>query len=61
MIIRTQKAAVQHEPNQNTTVDISGAFQAPTEYKDGSRKHLRGFHSGDWWLNVDYVTAEVAA
>ncbi|MFT5606146.1 MAG: hypothetical protein ACI9G5_003125, partial [Paracoccaceae bacterium] len=30
------------------TADLSGAFAAPQEYVDGSRKRLKAFHCDDW-------------
>lgn len=35
--------------------DLATAFEKPVTYIRGELKHLRAFHSGEWWLNVDYV------
>ncbi len=41
-------------------LDVRGYFDIPCAYQNGSRKRLKAFHNGDWWLNVDYVTSEVS-
>ncbi len=61
MIVRNRKVEAQQEPTQNIDIDISGAFQQPADYKNGARKHLNNFNPAGWWLNVDYVVAEVPA
>ncbi len=61
MIVRTQKANVQQEPTQIQEIDLAGTFQIPADFKNGSRKRLNNFNPAGWWLNVDYVTAEVSA
>ncbi len=58
MMIRNAKPAANSQVNE---IDISSAFQAPTAYLNGERKILKDARSNDWWLNIDYVTVEVAA
>ncbi len=39
-------------------VDPASEFATPPSYTDGSRKRLRAYHAGAWWLNVNYVESE---
>ncbi len=52
MMIRNTKTATKAKPVKQ---DLVNAFEKPAEYIKGEFKRLREFHSGEWWLNVDYV------
>ena len=58
MMIRTAKPAAKP---QKILADMSSVFQTPTAYTNGERKLLKNVRSTDWWLNIDYVTVEIAA
>ena len=63
MILRSRKpapetAAPADKATGEKRIDMASLFRTPYEYRDGSRKRLNAFHSGDWWLNVDYVDSE---
>ncbi len=60
MVIRNS-APANATPAKESKTDLSAIFQAPADYLKGEIKRLKDFHNGDWWLNVDYVTVEVAA
>lgn len=44
--------------SENNPIDPVLAFATPISYSNGSRKRLREFHSGAWWLNVNFVESE---
>lgn len=48
--------AHKQRPQQDKSDNAQGsAFEMPQEYVHGRRRRLKEFHTGDWWLNVDYV------
>lgn len=49
------KQTKQDTAEQPVKQDLATAFEKPVEYIRGELKCLRAFHSGEWWLNVDYV------
>lgn len=61
MILRSNNSAAKSAAPKEKPADASSQFQTPSEYRNGSRKRLKDFHSGDWWLNVDYVVSETFA
>ncbi len=61
MLIRSDKPVQTSTENRSVASDLSKVFQAPAEYLNGARKRIKGVHNDNWWLNVDYVIAEVPA
>ncbi len=54
-IVKPATSAKQVSVQAKVKQDPVTAFEKPAEYIKGERKRLKDFHSGEWWLNVDYV------
>ncbi len=56
----SEKQAKHDSAEQPVKQDLIIAFEKPAAYLRGELKRLRAFHSGEWWLNVDYLESHSA-